>query len=120
MLVANRSMKMEPLAYQHAKYAIRNSSIIYSSYYVCNACIQGNRDATFSYGSEGMAKYQLNALAAHSQEAMQIVTTSCSLAPVTMHGWNGNQFNIKDYSWNTNYSVDKSMDCQVDSALSLM
>ena len=78
------------------------------------AACKGREASAFSYGIKGSAKYQLNALATFSSEAVQSVATSCSYSsqPTRMHGWNGKEFDMNDNTWNVNYSVDKSMDCK--------
>ena len=81
---------------------------------------QSARPTAFSYGTEARAKYQINALAAHSQEAMQIVTTSCSVEPIKMLGWASNQFNVRGSSWNVDYSVSASLDCMVSIQLYIL
>ena len=36
-----------------------------------------------------------------------------------MHGWNGQELSVKDYTWNIDYSLTMNMDCEVNLQLGL-
>lgn len=73
----------------------------------------------FDYGESGKAKHQLEPLAINSNFAIQSIVTSCiqSSQPIRMHGWNGKELSVKDYTWNVDYSLTVEDDCEVNNVL---